>query len=148
MNATKFSVLLVIGVLCAIVTARQVEEVSKETKLGISTPKTTIQGVGAQLSTRGRTFSNSGGSSFARATHGRKGPEADASEGGFTSTGAEIIAKGRKTKVSSKSASVSQGGSKAAANRKAAAASAGGATGSESRVKGSSEKKKGKGKKD
>ena len=52
MNAMKFVVLLIfVGVVCANVGARQLEEVSKETKLGICIPKTvTANGIGAELS--------------------------------------------------------------------------------------------------
>ena len=48
----KFVVLLIfVGVVCASVGARQLEKVSKETKLGISIPKTvTTNGIGAELS--------------------------------------------------------------------------------------------------
>ncbi|KFK40622.1 hypothetical protein AALP_AA2G020100 [Arabis alpina] len=49
MNATKFVVLLILtGVACASVGARQLEGVSRETKLGISIPETT-NGSGAAL---------------------------------------------------------------------------------------------------
>ncbi|KAG7587935.1 hypothetical protein ISN44_As07g002950, partial [Arabidopsis suecica] len=146
MNATKFVVLLVIGVLCAIVTARQVEVVSKETKLGTSLSKTTTKGIGAQLSAYGRTDSSSYVFSSATAFKNPKGPRADASESGSTSTTGRVFAKGHKAKVYSTSGSSSTGGSQAAVNREAAAASAGGSTGSGSTVKGSSEKK-GKGNK-
>ncbi|CAL9237826.1 unnamed protein product [Arabidopsis halleri] len=149
MNATKFVVLLVIGVLCAIVTARHVEEVSKETKLGTSLPKTTTKGIGAQLFAFGRTDSNSYVSSYARATNGPKGPDADAAEYGSTYTNGQVYAKGRKARVSSSSGSKATGKAEAAASRKAAAARAKGSVKSNSRVKGSSSGKKGhKGKKD
>ncbi|XP_023644074.1 uncharacterized protein LOC111832057 [Capsella rubella] len=46
MNATKFAVLLVIGVLCVNISARVV---SKESKLGTSVSKTAIKGIGAEL---------------------------------------------------------------------------------------------------
>ncbi|CAH8256172.1 unnamed protein product [Arabidopsis lyrata] len=124
MNATKFVVLLVIGVLCAIVTARQAEEVSKETKLGTSLPKTTTKGIGAQLSAYGTTYSNSYVSSYARASNGPKGPDADAAEYGSTYTNGQVYAKGRKANISSKSGSKATGEAEAAANRKAAAARA------------------------
>ncbi|KAG7584924.1 hypothetical protein ISN45_Aa02g003070 [Arabidopsis thaliana x Arabidopsis arenosa] len=124
MNATKFVVLLVIGVLCAIVTARQVEVVSKETKLATSLSITTTKGIGAQLSAYGRTDSNSYVSSYATATNGRKGPDADAYEGGYTSTKGEVYAKGHKARVSSASNSTAKGEAAAAATRKAAAARA------------------------
>jgi len=147
MNATKFVVLLVIGILCAIVTARQVEEVSKETKLGTSLPKSTNKGIGAQLSAAGLTYSASSVSSSASAFNNPKGPGASASESGYTSTIGQVIAKGRKARVSSASASAATGEAAAAVTRKAAAARAKGKVASASRVKGSSEKKKGKGKK-
>ncbi|CAA0308831.1 unnamed protein product [Arabidopsis thaliana] len=147
MNATKFVVLLVISVLCAIVTARQVEEVSKETKLGTSLPKSTNKGIGAQLSAAGLTYSASSVSSSASAFNNPKGPGASASESGYTSTIGQVIAKGRKARVSSASASAAKGEAAAAVTRKAAAARAKGKVASASRVKGSSEKKKGKGKK-
>ncbi|EFH64309.1 hypothetical protein ARALYDRAFT_893294 [Arabidopsis lyrata subsp. lyrata] len=142
MNATKFVVLLVIGVLCAIVTARQAEEVSKETKLGTSLPKTTTKGIGAQLSAYGTTYSNSYVSSYARASNGPKGPDADAAEYGSTYTNGQVYAKGRKANISSKSGSKATGEAEAAANRKAAAARAKGSVKSDSRVKGSSSGKK------
>jgi len=150
MNATKFVVLLVIGILCAIVTARQVEEVSKETKLGTSLPKSTNKGIGAQLSAAGLTYSGSSVSSSASAFNNPKGPGASASESGYTSTIGQVIAKGRKARVSSASASAATGEAAAAVTRKAAAARAKGKVASASRVKGSSEKKKKdhKGKKD
>ncbi|KAG2277290.1 hypothetical protein Bca52824_059845 [Brassica carinata] len=48
----KFVVFLIfVGVVCANVDARQLEEVSKKTKLGICIPKTvTTNGIGAELS--------------------------------------------------------------------------------------------------
>ncbi|KAJ0265524.1 hypothetical protein HA466_0017950 [Hirschfeldia incana] len=49
MNATKFVVLLFIGVACANVCARQLEAVSQETKPVISIPETTNR-IGAALS--------------------------------------------------------------------------------------------------
>lgn len=49
MNATKFVVLLFIGVVCANVCARQFEAVSQETKSVISIHETT-NGIGAALS--------------------------------------------------------------------------------------------------
>ncbi|KAG7658159.1 hypothetical protein ISN44_As01g051530 [Arabidopsis suecica] len=147
MNATKFAVLLVISVLCAIVTARHVEKVSKETKLGTSLPKSTTKGIGAQLSAAGMTSSSGDVYSSATGFNNPKGPDANAYENGYTSTSGQVIAKGRKTRVSSASASTAKGDAKAAVTRKAAAARANGKVASASRVKGSSEKKKGKGKK-
>ncbi|CAE5962454.1 unnamed protein product [Arabidopsis arenosa] len=148
MNATKFVVLLVIGVLCAIVTARHVKEVSEETKLGTSLPKTTTKGIGAQLFAYGTTNSNSYVSSYARSSSGPKGPDANAAEYGSAYTSGQVYAKGRKAKISSKSSSKATGEAAAAATRKAAAARAKGYVKSDSRVKGSSQKKKGyKGKK-
>ncbi|KAG7587957.1 hypothetical protein ISN44_As07g003170, partial [Arabidopsis suecica] len=142
MNATKFVVLLVIGVLCAIVTARHVEEVSEETKLGTSLPKTTTKGIGAQLFAYGTTYSSSNVYSSARAFKNPKGPEADAYENGYTSTSGQVYAKGRKARISSKSSSKATGEAEAAASRKAAAARAKGYVKSNSRVKGSSSGKK------
>ncbi|CAE5962441.1 unnamed protein product [Arabidopsis arenosa] len=147
MNATKFVVLLVIGVLCAIVTARQVEVVSKETKLGTSLSKTTTKGIGAQLSAYGRTDSSSYVFSSATAFKNPKGPGANAYEGGSTYTDGIVYAKGHKAKVSSASRSKAKGEAKAAATHKAAYARAKGSVKSDSRVKGSSQKKGHKGKK-
>ncbi|CAL9237795.1 unnamed protein product [Arabidopsis halleri] len=124
MNATKFVVLLVIGVLCAIVTARQVEVVSKETKLGTSLSKTTTKGIGAQLSAYGRTDSNSYVFSSTTAFKNPKGPGANAYEGGSTYTDGIVYAKGHKAKVSSESRSKAKGNAAAAATRKAAYARA------------------------
>ncbi|KAL9310350.1 hypothetical protein AtEden1_Chr1g0061311 [Arabidopsis thaliana] len=150
MNATKFVVLLVIGVLCAIVTARQVEDVSTETKFGTSLPKTTTKGIGAQLSATGTTFSDSNVVSYASGFNNPKGPGANAFESANTFTSGQVTAKGRKARVSSTSASAAEGDAAAAVTRKAAAARAKGKVASASRVKGSSEKKKKdrKGKKD
>jgi len=148
MNATKFVVLLVIGILCAIVTARQVKDLSTETKLGASLPKTTTKGIGAQLSATGTTYSTSSVVSYANGFNNPKGPGANSFESANTFTSGQVTAKGRKARVSSTSASAAEGDAAAAVTRKAAAARANGKVASASRVKGSSEKKKGKGKKD
>ncbi|CAH8262808.1 unnamed protein product [Arabidopsis lyrata] len=142
MNATKCVVLLVIGVCCAIVTARHVEEVSKETKLGTSLPKTTTKGVGAQLSAYGATYSTSDVYSFANAFKNPKGPGSNAYKNGYTGTNGVVYAKGHKARVSSASRSKANGNAEAAVTHKAAAARAKGLVKSDSRVKGSSSGKK------
>ncbi|CAL9243437.1 unnamed protein product [Arabidopsis halleri] len=124
MNATKCVLLLVIGVCCAIVTARHVEEVSKETKLGTSLPKTTTKGVGAQLFAYGATYSTSDVYSFANAFKNPKGPGSNAYENGYTGTNGVVYAKGHKARVSSASRSKANGNAEAAVTHKAAAARA------------------------
>lgn len=142
MNATKFVVLLVIGVLCANVSAR---DESKETKLGTSVSKTSTKGIGAELSVNGETNSYSAVYTAASATKGPKGPRADTYESGSTYTNGRISAKGRKADASSTSRSSANGNSEAEANRKGAAARSNGFAGSDSTVKGrTSDKKKGK----
>ncbi|EOA33868.1 hypothetical protein CARUB_v10021359mg [Capsella rubella] len=136
MNATKFTVFLVIGVLCAIVTARQVEEVSKETKLGTSNSKAATKGIGAELSVNATTTSYSDGFSYASASRSPKGPRADAYGTGYTATSGDVAAKGRNANASSTSGSSGQGGAAAVANRKGAAATGNGNAGSGSTAKG------------
>ncbi|XP_019085670.1 PREDICTED: UPF0540 protein At1g62060-like, partial [Camelina sativa] len=148
LNATKFSVLLVIGILFAIVTARQVEEVSKENKLGTSAPKTATKGIGAELSVDAQTDSTSTGSGFASVTKSPKGPSAFSSGTGFTSTRGNVSAQGRNANASSSSGSSAQGNAAAAANRKGAAARGDGSGGSGSTVRGRTTDKKKKKKKD
>jgi len=59
---------------------RQVEDVSKETKLGTSLPKTTTKGIGAQLSAYGTTDSTSYVSSYTSGFNNPKGPGANATK--------------------------------------------------------------------
>ncbi|XP_010418197.1 PREDICTED: UPF0540 protein At1g62060-like [Camelina sativa] len=147
MNATKFSVLLVIGVLFAIVTAREVKEVSKETKLGTSVPKTATKGIGAELSVDVRTDSFSSGNGFSSATYSPKGPRAASSGNGFTSTGGAVSAQGRNANAASSSGSSAQGNAAAAANKNGAAARGDGSAGSASTASGRTNDKKKKKKK-
>ncbi|XP_010473434.1 PREDICTED: UPF0540 protein At1g62060-like [Camelina sativa] len=142
MNATKFSVLLVIGILFAIVTARQVEEVSKENKLGTSAPKTATKGIGAELSVDVRTGSTSTGSGFASVTKSPKGPSAFSSGTGFTTTNGAVSAQGRNAAASSSSGSNAQGNAAAAANRNGAAARGDGSAASASTASGRTTDKK------
>ncbi|XP_010430259.1 PREDICTED: UPF0540 protein At1g62060-like [Camelina sativa] len=147
MKATKLSVLLVIGILFAIVTARQVEEVSKENKLGTSAPKTATKGIGAELAVDAQTDSTTSGSSFSSATQSPKGPIASSGGFGFTSTRGNVSARGRNADASSTSGSSAQGNSAAAADRKGAAARGDGSSGSASTATGRTTDKKKKKKK-
>ncbi|CAN6971316.1 unnamed protein product [Brassica rapa subsp. trilocularis] len=97
MNAMKFVVLLIfVGVVCANVGARKVEEVSKETKLGISIPKTvTTNGIGAEL---GRVYAVTGADNYenanARAAAGPDGPSTETSSTVYKSTNGYVDAEG------------------------------------------------------
>ncbi|XP_019085224.1 PREDICTED: UPF0540 protein At1g62060-like [Camelina sativa] len=142
MNATKFYVLLVIGILFAIVTARQVEEVSKENKLGTSAPKTATKGIGAELSVDAQTESTALGSGYASVNQSPKGPNAFSSGTGFTSTRGNVSAQGRNANATSTSGSGAQGSAAAAADRKGAAARGNGSAGSSSTARGSTNDKK------
>ncbi|KAJ0265796.1 hypothetical protein HA466_0020270 [Hirschfeldia incana] len=106
MNAMKFVVLLIfLGVVYGSVGARQLEEVSKETKLGISIPKTvTTNGIGAELSsvnavTSARNYENSN----ARAAAGPDGPSADTSATVSKSTYGSVTAEGPNANAGSNS---------------------------------------------
>ncbi|VVA98748.1 unnamed protein product [Arabis nemorensis] len=88
MNAKKFGVLLLIGVVCANVGARQLEGVSKETKIGISIPKTvTSNALGAELSVDVGTYASALGYGDANAAAGPSGPSTGSSGrgSGYTS---------------------------------------------------------------
>ncbi|KAF8053190.1 hypothetical protein N665_1450s0005 [Sinapis alba] len=104
MNAMKFVILLIfVGVVCANVGARQLEEVSKETKLGISSPKTvTTNGIGAELDlvtvfTGADNYENSN----AGATAGLNGPSADTSSTVTKTTSGSVTAQGPNTSAGS-----------------------------------------------
>ena len=117
MNAMKFVVLLIfVGVVCANVGARQLEEVSKETKLGISFPKTvTTNGIGAGLSrVYAVTSANNYENSNAGAAAGPDGPSADTSATVSKSTYGSVDAEGPAT-VSAGSDSYTYGGTTAGA---------------------------------
>ncbi|KAF8053188.1 hypothetical protein N665_1450s0003 [Sinapis alba] len=118
MNAMKFVVLLIfVGLVCANVGARQLEEVSKETKLGISIPKTvTTKGIGAELDYVSITtdainteYSNAG----AAASSG--GPSADTSSQVYKSTSGSVTAEGPNARATSYSYASGRTGSGAAA---------------------------------
>ncbi|CAH8352764.1 unnamed protein product [Eruca vesicaria subsp. sativa] len=104
MNATKFVVLLIfVGVVCANVGARQLEEVSKETKLGISIPKTvTTNGLGAELGTViVDTYATNNENSDASAAAGPRGPSADTSGSVYKSTYGYVRAEGPNARADS-----------------------------------------------
>ncbi|KAF8053189.1 hypothetical protein N665_1450s0004 [Sinapis alba] len=97
MNAIKFVVLLIfVGVVGTNVGARQLEEVSKETKFGISSPKTvTTNGIGAELDlvtsfTRADNYETSN----AAATAGSNGPSSDTTSTVSKSTYGSATAQG------------------------------------------------------
>ncbi|CAF1723142.1 unnamed protein product [Brassica oleracea var. botrytis] len=106
MNAMKFVVLLIfVGFVCANVGARQLQEVSKETKLGISIPKTvtTANGIGAELNyvsvtTTANNYENSNA-------------DADAGPGGPSGGGSGTVAKSTTGSVIAEADSDSAGGS-------------------------------------
>ncbi|EOA34416.1 hypothetical protein CARUB_v10021947mg [Capsella rubella] len=141
MNTIKFAVLLVIGALCVNVSARAV---SKESKLGTSTPKTATKGIGAELSAQAGTTSYSVSSGYVSVTRSRKGPNAFADGSGSTGTSGNVSADRPKSEVSSSSGSNAQGGAAGAADRRGAAAGGNGSAASGSTAKG---RTSGKGKK-
>ena len=98
MNAMKFVVLLIfVGFVCANVGARQLQEVSKETKLGISIPKTvtTANGIGAELNyVSVTTTANNYENSNADADAGPGGPSGGGSGTVTKSTTGSVIAEG------------------------------------------------------
>lgn len=106
MNAIKFVVLLIfLGVVGTNVSARQLEEVSKETKLGISIPKTvTTNGIGAEL---GIVYSETSATNYensnAGAAAGPDGPSADTSATVYKSTYGSDTAEGPNASAGSRS---------------------------------------------
>ncbi|WZZ86434.1 UPF0540 protein At1g62060-like [Brassica napus] len=118
MNAMKFVVLLIfVGVVCANVGVRQLEEVSKETKLGISIPKTvTTNSIGAEL---GRVYGVTGAYNYensnAGAAAGPNGPSADTSSTVYKSTYGYIDAEGPSASADTYSTAFGSTGANAAA---------------------------------
>lgn len=115
MNVIHFVVLILIGVVCANVSAiRQPERESKETKLGISVPKTaTTNGVGDQLYLT--VISNVYHSEyvFSSATDGPGGPSATAYAGSSGSISGTVIVDGPNEEASSTSRAGGQASSAA-----------------------------------
>ncbi|KAL0644150.1 hypothetical protein Bca4012_042440 [Brassica carinata] len=103
MNAMKFVVLLIfVGFVCANVGARQLQEVSKETKLGISIPKTvtTANGIGAELNyVSVTTTANNYENSNADADAGPGGPSGGGSGTVAKSTTGSVIAEGPDNRI-------------------------------------------------
>ncbi|XP_013652254.2 UPF0540 protein At1g62060 [Brassica napus] len=118
MNAMKFVVLLIfVGFVCANVGARQLEEVSKETKLGISISKTvtTANGIGAELNyVSVTTTANNYENSNVDADAGSGGPSGGGSGTVAKSTTGSVIAEGPDY-VSASSISYASGGTTAGA---------------------------------
>ncbi|ESQ29202.1 hypothetical protein EUTSA_v10023864mg [Eutrema salsugineum] len=125
MNATKFVVLMIfVGVVCAKVGARQLEEVSKENKIDISDPKTaTTNGLGAELAVTASTSAYHSEYSGANAAAGPKGPSADGYGSTYGYTSGYVTADGPNANAYSSSGAYGQTGAYAAAGP-------GGATGS------------------
>ncbi|CAH8352780.1 unnamed protein product [Eruca vesicaria subsp. sativa] len=118
MNTTKFVVLLIfVGVVCANVGARQLEEVSKETKLGISIPKTvTTNGFGAERgSVTATTYARNSEDSNADAAAGPGGPSASGSGSVYKSTYGSVTAEGPNASANSGSYASGNSGASAAA---------------------------------
>ncbi|CAA7046701.1 unnamed protein product [Microthlaspi erraticum] len=97
MNATKFVVLLFIGVVCttANVGARKLEEVPKEAKLGISIPETaTTNSVGTQLSVSIGNYVGGQGYSNSNADNGAGGASSSTSNAGSGYSSGYLLADG------------------------------------------------------
>ncbi|KFK40621.1 hypothetical protein AALP_AA2G020000 [Arabis alpina] len=142
MNDTNFAVLLIlIGVVCANVGARQLEGVSKETKIGVSIPKTaTTNGLGAELAfVSVTTMASSYSSGDASAAASPPGPSAQARGTGSGTTYGSVYAEGPRMAYGySSSGSGSNGTAQAAATPNGVAASDGGTSGASSTASGGS----------
>ncbi|KAL1213264.1 hypothetical protein V5N11_022680 [Cardamine amara subsp. amara] len=105
MNATKFVVLILIGVVCANVSAiRQPKEVSKETKVGISVPKTAItNSVGTELHVIVTSVAYNEELTGANAKIGPGGPGSKAYAGASGGSGGTVVAIGPNAVASSRS---------------------------------------------
>ncbi|KAJ4877383.1 hypothetical protein Rs2_42401 [Raphanus sativus] len=104
MNVMKFVVLLIfVGVVCANVGARQLQEMFKETKLGISIPKTvTTNGIGAELGlVYVTTSATNSENSNAGAAAGAGGPSASGSGTVYKSTYGTVNAEGPNARANS-----------------------------------------------
>jgi len=123
MNAIKFVVLLLIGVVCVNVGAiRQLEKRSKETELSVSLPKAT-KGVGAEFTVTVYTQSIGDGNGFGDAKiKGRKGSSSNAIGSGSGITSGYVIAKGPNATAFSRSIAFGLGQANAVAGRKGATA--------------------------
>ncbi|KAL1213265.1 hypothetical protein V5N11_028567 [Cardamine amara subsp. amara] len=125
MNATKFVVLLLIGVLCANVGARQLED----TKLSISIPKTSSKGIGAELDVITDNFGTISSFSSSNAAGGPSGPFA-AGYGTHSKSANGTVAATGPVSTANTNTGVGSGATSGAATSGAGATGAGTGTGS------------------
>ncbi|CAG7903362.1 unnamed protein product [Brassica rapa] len=122
MNATKFVVLLIfVGVVCANVGARQLDEVSQKTRFGISIPKTvTTNGIDAERIVSSGTSAYNTEYSNSNANGGASGPSSSSSGSVNKYTYGSVDADGPNARVDTSSYTYGAAGSNAAAGPKTA----------------------------
>ncbi|KFK40620.1 hypothetical protein AALP_AA2G019900 [Arabis alpina] len=133
MNATKFVVLLFIGVVCANADARQLKVVSKDTKSSLSVPKTVAaNSLGAELYVSVGTGSSTSEVSQSSASRDPSGPGAAADGISSAYTTGNVYVDGTPAYAESGSGSGSQGTSEAASGTDGASARGAGTGGGSS----------------
>ena len=117
MNATKFVVLLIfVGVVCANVGARQLDEVSQKTRFGVSIPKTvTSNGIDAERIVSSGTSSYNTEYTNSNANGGASGPSSSTSGSVNKYTYGYVNADGPNARVDTSSYTYGAAGSNAAA---------------------------------
>ncbi|CAN6931900.1 hypothetical protein Bca4012_100409 [Brassica carinata] len=121
MNATKFVVLLIfVGVVCANVGARQLDEVSQKTRFGISIPETvTTNGIDAERIVSTGTSSYNTEYTNSNANGGPSGPSSSSSGSVNKYAYEYVTADGPNARADTSSYTFGSAGSNAAAGPKA-----------------------------